>query len=236
LGYSYSSLRLDDYPTGAQLQRVLVNRGIEGVVMLPLRIPSDFTDFLDWSRFSVVSTTPSVVSPHFHSVTPNHFDNMLLVCRSLRDEGFRRIGLALSSDFDRRVKHRWTGGLAWQNLFGGTEPVPPLITSSPGPEIEPARFAHWLRKEKPDAVIADAPNRAILSEEIGALPRKRRPKLVTMGWPDPLYDAGLDQRPEHLGSCAIDVLAGMLLRGEKGIPEIPNTTMIAGQWMSGKLG
>jgi hypothetical protein len=32
------------------------------------------------------------------------------------------------------------------------------------------------------------------------------------------------------------VLAAMLNRGERGVPELPNSTLIDGQWIPGKLG
>ena len=234
LGYAFSTVNLDEFRTGAPLRRVLQSRGVEGIVVLPLLRATDLSGLLDWSAFSTVSTTPSLLAPKFHSVTPNHFDNTLAVCRALARSGFRRIGLAVSRDWNERVKFRWAGGIAWQNQFGGTEPVPPLITDVPGPDLEPAEFAAWLRREKPDAIITDASIRTAVAAVLAALPGRARPKIVTMNWPDAACDAGLDQRPEQVGAAAIDVLAGLITRGEKGVPVLPNTTMIDGLWAEGK--
>jgi len=236
LGYAFSLFSMDDFSSGARLERVLVSRGIEGVVILPLRRSADLGDFIDWSAFSVVAATPSVLAPRFHSVMPNHFDNMLLACRALSQRGFRRLGLAIPSDWEIRVKHRWSGGIAWQNLFGGTDPVPPLITSRPGFDLDMPSLIAWLRKEKPDAIITDAASFTKLADGVAQLPARARPRIITMNWPDTQCDAGIDQRPEYLGACAIDVLAGLLMRNEKGIPTVPNTTMIDGEWIAGKLG
>ncbi len=236
LGYAYSTVNLDEFRDGAQLQRMLLSRGVEGIVVLPLLRATDLSRLLDWSAFSAVSTTPSLLAPGFHSVTPNHFDNTLAVCRALARAGFRRIGLALSRDWNERVKFRWTGGIAWQNLFGGTEPVTPLITELPGPDLEAAAFAAWLRREKPDAIITDASIRTTVAAVLAALPGRTRPKIITMNWPDAACDAGIDQRPAQVGAAAIDVLAGLITRGEKGVPTLPSTTMIEGSWRSGTLG
>ena len=235
LGYAFSAINLNEFSTGAQLQPVLLSRGVEGVVVLPLLRATNLSELLDWSAFSVVSTTPSLVAPVFHSVTPNHFDNTLTICRALTERGFRRIGLAVSQDWNRRVKFRWSGGIAWQNQFGNTEPVPPLITDLPGPELDPASFAAWLTRERPDVVITDATIRIAIATSVATLPRRLRPKIVTMNWPDETCDAGLDQRPENVGAAAIDLLAGLITRGEKGVPESPNSTMIDGRWIAGKL-
>jgi LacI family transcriptional regulator, galactose operon repressor len=235
LGYAFSLFNLSDFGSGAQLQRVLLNRGIEGIVLLPvLRGTDDLTDLLDWADFSTVSTTPSVLAPRFHSVMPNHFDNAMVICRSLVQAGYRRIGFAISRDWNLRVKYRWSGGFAWQHLFGGTQPVAPLITNPPGPELDPVSFAGWLRGERPDVVITDAGVRGPVAAVLAALARSHRPRMVTLNWPDSSCDAGIDQHPERIGSAAVDVLAGLLMRGEKGVPPIAHTTMIDGEWVIGK--
>ena len=235
LGYAFSVFSTDDYPGDGQLGRVLASRGIEGLIILPLPRPADLSDLLDWSAFSVVSATPSVLAPHFHAVMPNHFENMLTVCAALTAQGFQRIGLAIPSDWDARVRHRWTGALLWQNAFGATQPIPPLLTPGPGPVLDLAAFVAWLRREKPAAVISAAISRSTLVAGLARLPALLRPKIITMNWPDPPFDAGLDQRPEHLGASAIDVLAGQLTRGEKGIPAVPSSTLIEGAWQGPTL-
>lgn len=235
LGFSYDRLFLDDYASGAQLERVLLSRGVEGLVILPLRRSTDLSGLLDWSRFATVAATPAVLAPRFHGIMPNHFDNMLILCNALRQAGCRRIGLAIPEDWNRRLKFRWAGGIAWQNLFGETSPVTPLFTRAPGPGLDPVAFGDWLVRETPDAVITDAPHRSVLELGLSRLPRRSRPKMITMNWPDSTADAGVDQRSEHIGAIAVEILAGMLTRGERGVPAVASITMVEGVWMAGKL-
>lgn len=230
LGYAFSLLDVDEYPTPAQLQRVLGSRGIDGLVLLPLGRPHDLTWRLDWRAFATVAVTPSVIAPRFHAVMPNHFDNMLRVCGELTGAGCRRIGLALTREWDERVNHRWTGGMAWQNQFGGMGAVAPLIVARPGPSLTVAELSAWLVRERPDAVICETLDRAALSAAIDALPAARRPVVATLNWPSPPATVGVDQQVERIGEVAVEVLAGMIARGEKGVPERPNTTMIEGVW------
>lgn len=235
LGYTFSLVNLEEFQSPANLQRMLIHRGVEGVVVLPLLRATDLSRALDWSKFSAVATTPSLIAPGLHSVMPNHFDNTLAVCRALTASGFRRIGLAISRDWNERMKYRWSGAIAWHNEFGPAEPVAPLISNLPGPELDPASFHAWLKHEQPDAVITDASVRVTIAGVLAAFPPRSRPSIITMNWPDADCDAGIDQRPERVGAAAIDILAGLLNRGEKGIPDQPNSTMIDGQWIAGRL-
>lgn len=235
LGYSLSMIDLDEYPSASQLQRVLLSRGIEGLVLLPMRAPCDLVDRLDWTVFSTVSATPSVTAPCFHGVMPHHFENMLRACAQLTGGGYKRIGLALTSEWEQRVHHRWTGGLAWQNLYGGTKPVAPFIDAHSGPNVTPHAFLAWLAHEQPDVILCETHDRVAFAAMLNSLPPSRRPAVATLNWPNAPANAGIDQRPERIGEVAIEILAGMLLRGEKGVPALPNTTMIDGRWATGKV-
>src|SRR5262249_46564760 len=138
LGFAFG--RVEIPARSAPLQRILRSRGVEGLVLLPMPRQSNLAGLLEWDQFSVVSVTSSVVAPGFHSITPNHYDNMLSACRRLAADGFRRIGLAISREWDERVHHRWAGAVAWQNEFGGTVPVPPFLGAAVGPRLSDPGF------------------------------------------------------------------------------------------------
>src|SRR5205807_775496 len=132
-------------------------------------------------------------------------------------------------EWEVRVNHRWTGGLTWQNQLGGTEPVTPLIEDRAGPDLDPDTLIRWLLRERPDAVVFETLNPAVLEQARRALPKSQHPKIVTMNWPGIVADCGIDQRADRIGTVAIEVLDAMLKRGEKGVPPLPNSTMIEGR-------
>ncbi len=236
LGYGFELINADEYPTPRRLTQVLSSRGIEGIVVLPLREPGSLADRLDWSGFATVSVASSLLAPAFHHVTPHHFDNMLRACTALRAEGCRRIGLAISRNWDARVHHRWTGGIAWQNQFGGTEPIAPLLSTAPGLLLDADEFSAWLRREKPDAVISDTWDPALLAATVERLPPHRRPRIVSLNYPGPGASCGIDQRAEEIGRTAINILAALLARGERGIPDSAHATLVEGRWQPGRPG
>lgn len=231
LGYTLSMLSIDDYPASRQLTRVLVSRGIEGILLLPLREGADLSARLDWSLFSTVSVTSTVVAPHFHAVTPNHFDNMILACRRLTESGYRRVGLAMATGWDARVNHRWGGGMAWHNQAAGDTGVVPLLDGKGGLDLDMSALTRWMTKERPDAVVLETLDPSVVERALASLPAARRPAIVTMNWPNRAADLGVDQLPERIGAVAIELLTAMIVRGEKGIPPLANHTMIDGSWV-----
>jgi LacI family transcriptional regulator len=232
LGFAFSTIAIPADATGGSLQRMLRSRGVEGVVLLPMPRQLDLGSLLDWEHYSIVSVTSSVTSPRVHSVTPNHYDNILRACRELTSDGYRRIGLAISRDWDERVRHRWTGGVAWQNAFGGTEPVPPFLGAGVGPKHADPKFPTRRAPHRPDVILVEEIDGELLRKSLGTLGPRHRPPVVTLDWPSPRAAAGIDQRPEEIGLVAIEILAGMISRGERGIPGRPQSIMVDGEWIS----
>jgi LacI family transcriptional regulator len=231
LGFAFEAMEVGADATGPALERILLSRGVEGLILMPMLGRRDLSGLLDWTRFSVVSVTSSITAPKFHSALPNHFDNILRACGELADRGFKRIGLALSKDWDERVRYRWTGGMAWQNQFGKTQPVPVYLGETRGPAIADAGFSAWLRTNSPDAVLLEAIDEELLEAAWREIPPRRRPKIVALNWPNPLAAGGIDQRVREIGSVAVERLAGLISRGEKGVPARANVTMVDGDWI-----
>jgi LacI family transcriptional regulator len=231
LGFAFEAVEIGADGDGAALERILLSRGVEGIVIMPMMGLRDLSGLLDWNRFSIVSVTSSVVAPRFHSVMPNHFDNILRAYAELAGRGFKRIGLAISKDWDERVRYRWTGGMAWQNQFGKTQAVPVYLGETRGPAIADSAFSEWLGKNSPDAVLLESIDGDLLEAALGKIPPRRRPKIVALNWPNKLAEGGIDQRVGEIGSVAVEMLAGMISRGEKGIPARSNVTMVDGDWV-----
>jgi hypothetical protein len=92
----------------------------------------------------------------------------------------------------------------------------------------------WFRAEKPDAVIAahDFACRNIATSL--RQPLSGRVGFVSANKEGGSIIAGIEERPEEIGASAIDQLAAMTLRGERGVPTVPKTTMVEGEWVEGR--
>jgi hypothetical protein len=224
LGFGFDLLNLSEYAGSPErLERVLLSRGVEGLLLLPLRTPTVCDEILAWDQFSVVSTSHSVISPEFCRVVSE-----------LTARGYRRIGLDISYEMEQRVRHNFTAALAWHNAYGGTETVHPLVTP-PGNIDYRSLLINWLDREKPDVIITPEIDR--LKETAARIYRGEPPPfayaLVDVGLNRP--DGGIDERGDWIGRTATDLLSGMIMRGEKGVPEVTRNMLIQGAFVPGEL-
>ena len=230
LGYSFSTLQIGETrETWGTLPRILRSRGVEGVLLLPMLTPAKFTGLLDWDGFSMVSTTSSVLTPRLHSVLPHHFRNSQMAAEHLHALGYRRVGVVINFPQTQRLNHALTAAIAWHGLFHEGYCVPPLIYSGP----TPLGLEEWFRREQPDVIVTHLQR---LCREFATRLDLRIPGpvgLVSANTTPGGDFAGINECPEDIGCTAIDLLAGMVQRGVRGIPKMPTTTQVAGHWLNG---
>jgi DNA-binding LacI/PurR family transcriptional regulator len=223
----------NDAAAGRRLQRVLRSRGVEGIVLLPMAQVCTLDDLLDWAGFSVVSATLSVTSPRFDSVAASHFQNVLRIGEQLRGAGYRRPGLIIHRNHDRRCGHSITAAQAWPGIFGGLE----LVRAHVCDRLEGPALRRWLKTENPDVVLVeqDEMARELLQSrvELGGRPIvscSARP-LADGRFPFP----GNYDQPQLIGAAAVEVLTRMVTIGKRGIPANPQTTLVEGTWVGGPI-
>lgn len=229
LGYRLELFRVTEPEKhDRRLERTLLARGIEGVLLLQMQNPVNVERLLDWERFSVAVATPSVLGPEFSRVAPNHFHNSRLLCEELARRGRRRIGFAGSETFCVRTRDAFAAAAAWQSFITGEPPVAPLVFA-PRADVR-AALRDWLRRERPDAVIAHADNLLPgLREALG--PDSSVLVACTNVNPDDPPCCGIDERSELIGPRAVDVLTGLLNRSEKNHRASHVVTLIDGHWV-----
>src|SRR5690606_40487216 len=97
--------------------------------------------------------TYSIQGPTFHRVVPNHFKNVTLLCESLVDLGYRRIGLAIPENLDKRLFHHISGSYLAFHHERKLEAVPILLYPTPR---HVAELRDWFKQAKPDALIVNS--------------------------------------------------------------------------------
>lgn len=230
LGFGFEVMSIDEEGlTPRRLQRILLSRGVDGLVLLPMSKPVELASLLDWSLFAAVAATSSVLTPRLNTAIPDQFGNMLLLCRNLSERGLRRIGLVTLAEQDVRVDHRVMAVFGWHSRFGGGEAIPPFVMARR--ELERGALQEWVREHEPDAIISDS--EADLDQIAAALSpvsRKRILMASTSVLPALAHHPGIDEKTSEVGAAAVEMLAGMIQRGERGLPTTPRTTLITGEF------
>lgn len=228
LGFRMDEFAWHSLPAGRSPADVLTARGIAGLVLAPVPLPPPILN-LRWEAFSVVAIAHSLPAPDVHRVSNHQFDTLQQAFRNLRERGYRRIGLALPWSNDERVGHLWSGANATcQASVPTRERVAPFLPRSWTGD----GLTDWLRRTRPDAVMSPL---SVVRERIEAL-GVRVPTDVAfanLDISDPTIEAGMDQNQDLVGRAAVDVLAGLLMHNERGIPAHPHSTLVKSRWVDG---
>lgn len=231
LGFAWDTITFEElYRNPDQAARKLRARGVEGLFLPPLHRTRSLPVSGPWEHFSIVAASYSILAPNFRRVIPNQFGNMLLLCGKLRSLGYQRIGLCIPYDHDRRQNHHCTGGLAAFHIANSLKMIRPLLQET----FLYEEIVHWINREKPDVIITGSDySGGKLREEMDRNDIDDVAIAITTVEKNSSW-AGIDELPERVGSRAIDLLGGMILQNEQGLPEDPSVILIDGIWHSGE--
>lgn len=225
LGYRMEHVWLNEPGlTRERFTQVLETRGIRGMVIAPMPRPASRLE-LAWDRFSCVAIGPSLISPVLNSASGDQYQGIMLALDRLRLLGYRRIGLMIDPDADRRNHGKYQAALA----FTATPETPqPLVASQPSDDD----LRTWLNREKPDAVLSEVDDTFDRLVRLGVrVPQKIGfASLVRSGRKE---ISGVDTFPEQIAGAAVLRLQQMLYENETGVPELPSCTFLPGKWVDG---
>lgn len=107
---------------------------------------------------------------------------------------------------------------------------PPNVLDPAGDKI---RFANWIKKERPDAVVGHSSQLVDWVEAAGF----RVPEevgVVHLGIEDDVLEwAGIYGNKREIGRLAASKLVSMIQQRQFGVPEIASTELVPGVWRSG---
>ncbi|HMP75702.1 MAG TPA: LacI family DNA-binding transcriptional regulator [Kiritimatiellia bacterium] len=237
LGYSLDTFWLHEPGIdGGRWIQILEARGIRGVVLVGLmdenQVPPHFQPVV--GRFPAVVTGVRTHDPAISFACVDHHGLALLAVEQALALGYRRPALVLDPVIDRLVEGRFTAGfLIGQRHLARGDRLPPF-TQFGDPKRAPARLRAWMRRHRPDAVFTlyNAVRRWL---EAGGWRIPEKLGLIQLEWraAQPEW-AGMHQHNDLVGAAAIDMLVGMIHRGESGPPAHPRATLIEPSWQSGR--
>ena len=138
---------------------------------------------------------------------------------------------ALFSSIQGGSHHQTIAHYLWDRA---RQPARDRLDELYAPTIEPSALGAWMRAERPDAVISPRNNVHDMLVQLGyRIPRDVGFASLAAsagGVPDL---TGVDERPEMVGTAAVDFLIAQLHRGELGLPANRQLVLVEGGWIDG---
>lgn len=214
--------------TAARMSRLLVARGIRGILLGPSPAPGARLA-LDWRRFATVTFGYSVAHPPLHRVTTDYYLGMRSALLHLEREGSRRIGLNVNARDDDKVLNLWRAAYA---LFQEKVPAASRVAINFTADGK-GNLDEWLRHEKPDAIISAGCDFPRAYAELHGKSPPRGIRYVNLN----LHHAtavsrGIDVDSYSVGRLACEHVIAMLQRNETGLPAQPNVLSFEGRWVT----
>jgi len=236
LGYGLESVWLHEPRlTARRLNQMLCSRNIPGLIIPGLVDACDIFQGIDWPHFASVTMAWSLKSPMINRVAVNAAHGFDLMLRKAVELGYRRIGVAVSDEYDARVNH----GVLYPALYARDcwaakeEEVSVLIYRFDTSQTEEIpRIQAWLRENKPDVVLAEEVTELAIKQGNWRVPQDLALISVDRASEYPKL-GGFNQHHELHGSVAVDLVVGQLLKNERGLPAIPREVLIKGEWVEG---
>ncbi len=244
-GYKVDLVRMpfdrDAHTTVAQMQRVLRNRGVFGVILPQLYYWENALE--DWPDMAVVllgshkrllkhELTSGPVVRH-HLVDRDYFRNTRNAYVSLQARGYKRIGFFSTDWEDWNSDGMSRAGFIVADNAAGAD-IPPLLLK--GPADNPAHVSplgSYVRKHRLDALIclnADV-LRSLSQLGIGVGSAFGLAHLALAG--DVENWSGIDPRDAEIGATAAEMVIDQLTRNERSVPSCAHEVFIRGVWMDG---
>jgi len=233
LGYRLDDFPLDPRISDRQLGRILLNRGIRGILLAPQRNPQGRLT-LPWEHFACVTIGFTHAHPDVHHIANDQIHEVHLAMKALQNLGYQRPALVVEKYKDDRLRNHWTAGFLSSQLRHVPQKnhVPPMLEPQNG-----KRLIAWFSRWKPDVIIgADLSVPLSHLAQAGYHPPGDFAFAVLDKQPDGpwAHHAGVDQRSANVGKTAVDILTGCLLRNEIGLPSPAQTVFLPGVWVDGE--
>ncbi|MFA5687932.1 MAG: LacI family DNA-binding transcriptional regulator [Kiritimatiellales bacterium] len=213
------------------LSRIMQSRGISGLLIHGYH--EEVRQWaLDWDRFAVVAQSASLHEHFVHNVLSSSYQDVYDAMMHLKGRGYNRPGYF----FTPRTPNAYTAGFsAAMETLNLSARVPKLAAKHTDYLEQKDEFLSWVKKYKPDVIVTSSGAEYIELLEKGGF---RVPEDIGyLGLdvlPDTMHLSGLYQSRETTYKVIVDLIHGMLMRNELGIPEQPMCIQIPSSWNEGK--
>lgn len=144
--------RFDMEHSCARTLTILTNRGIRGLLLLPMlysekRLSLPFC----YDPFAVVTIGNSVPDPRIHRIGIDYFAQTRKVCEILKKRGYRRIGFSQKTALNIRQNNTALGGFLASTIdLPESDRIPPLMAR----QVKPDMLIDWYWQWRPEVIVA----------------------------------------------------------------------------------
>ncbi len=235
MGYKLETFTVSGNPREQRrISRVLLARGIRGLIILPRLGHPQPRLHLEWERFAAVQIGRTLWHPHnIDRVETGVYHKIIEALHLLKKVGYRRIGMAIEPA--QNIHHRgayYAAFLFSQLRLPARQRIPILAQRGPWNE---KNFRLWITQNKPEVIIVHAVVAPKIMLWLTAMGLKV-PEDISLfcvniqggDW------SGLCRDMESIGQAAVEMLSLLLLNGKLGLPIKPRCLQIDEFWLPGK--
>ena len=213
----------EDGMTAGRLEKILVTRGITGVVFsAPMHDMEVEVDW-NWPRFAAAVIGNSEFHPALHRAGHYHYRSMWMAMERLKAHGCLRPAAVLHEPHHRRIHG------VHQAAFLANHPLPKqaLAMARFGLPENKEEMRAWVTKVKADALIFVVRPEPEVLAWLQTVPELKW--VVTLASPGGRLP-GIDMREDLVAASAVDLVVAQLHRNERGVPAHPTTLLLEGEW------
>jgi len=235
LGYQLDTFQLSGKPSDHRaLSRILVARGIRGVIIIPRLGHSHPRLYLDWNHFAAVEIFRTVWMPrNLHHVETADYHKVNEAVHLLKKAGFRRIGMAIEpmqNEHQRGIYY--AAYLLSQLRLAPSQRIPILASTGPWGE---ETFRRWMKKYQPDVLFVHGVLDKMLRSWLKNM-KLSMPGDVSLFYANAQNNdsSGLRRDYHGIGRSAVEMLSLLLESGELGLASNPRCWQVDEFWQVGK--
>ncbi|MDR1282780.1 MAG: LacI family transcriptional regulator [Opitutaceae bacterium] len=232
-GFGLDEFHEGDNPVSdARLSRILLSRGIHGVLLFPGRDREGAGyPVLEWQHFATVLIGFNLTQGNLHQVMSDYVYDIDEALHRVEIAGLRRVGCAMPRPVNQSINHAWISRfLLYQYEMPEEDRVPLLFAA--GDKFSEEELLSWYHRNRPEVIlIAGEDVRVLLEKACIRIPEDVR--LINLVQRGETGLAGIDPRTSEVGRAAVELLDSLLQANQLGQPEFPRTIAIKGHWSPG---
>lgn len=222
----------DNSISDERLSRILLSRGIHGVLFFPGRDWGGAEyPVLEWQHFATVLIGFNTTQGNLHQVMSDYVYDIDEALHRVEIAGLRRVGCAMPRLISQSINHAWISRFLLHQYETPARHRVPLLLGA-GEKLSEEELLPWYHRNRPEVIlIAGEDVRVLLEKACIRIPEDVR--LINLVQRGETGLAGIDPHTSEVGRAAVELLDSLLQANQLGQPDFPRAISIKGHWSPG---